>query len=207
MKPRLQAIADMVEPGSRIIDIGSDHLILANALYDGGICQSVYASDLNQGPLQSMRANRGERAIELFQADGLLGVTADIDSAIITGMGGQLILDIIFKALERFQSLDYVIIQPMQQIELCREGLQPYFEVVAERLVAEEQKIYHVLKLRPGQDHYDSYLTKGLAPAAERKQYYAQEIERWQKIKAQVPPQRAAEIAQRLDRLRAAIML
>ena len=201
MKQRLQAVADMVEPGSRLIDIGSDHLIIPNYLYDQGIASLVIASDVNPGPLASMRQNRGHRSIEIIRSDGLCQVDRVLDGAIIAGMGGRLIEQIIRDSLAKFLALRYLIVQPMQQIEGLRDFLQTYFEITQERLVAEDGKIYHVMQLVPGQDDYDSRLTKGLAPPDELLHFYASELMRWQALLECVPAEKKQAIRERIERL------
>lgn len=201
MKRRLKAIVDWVRPGSRIVDIGSDHLIIPNQLIDQGICSLVFATDINPGPLQAMAANRENRNIDIQHSDGLLQFQGDIDSAIIAGMGGRLIAMIIEDSLARFMSLDYLIVQPMQQVEELRNYLMHHFEVVGERLIAEDSKLYHILLLVPGHDFYDPVLTKRLAPPEELKAYMMYELAKLHKVMEQVPPNRQQVLQARIARL------
>ena len=201
MKRRLKAIVDWVRPGSRIVDIGSDHLIIPNQLIDQGICSLVFATDINPGPLQAMAVNKDNRNIDIQQSDGLLHFQGDINSAIIAGMGGRLIAQIIEDSLARFLALDYVIVQPMQQVEELREYLMHHFEVVGERLIAEDRKLYHLLLLVPGRDSYDPVLTKRLAPPEELSTYRAYELAKIHHILSQVPPDRQLVLRARMARL------
>lgn len=207
MKKRLQAMIDWVEPGARLIDIGSDHLIIPIQLIDRGITSLVFASDVNDGPLETMRRARGDRNITIIASDGLKQVSESIDSAIIAGMGGRLIRQIIEDSLDKFLALDYLIVQPMQQIEELRAYLQTHFEVVAERLIAEDRKIYHLLKLRPGSDDYDVIATKGLAPTEELAKYILTETKRWLRLLPMVGPQRRQQVLDRIARLNQTKML
>jgi tRNA (adenine22-N1)-methyltransferase len=50
---RLQALADFVEPGSRVADVGTDHGYLAIELVKSGKADFVIASDKNSGPLEA----------------------------------------------------------------------------------------------------------------------------------------------------------
>lgn len=201
MKRRLEAIVDWVRPGSRIVDIGSDHLIIPNWLIDQGICSLVFATDVNPGPLRSMATNKDCRNIDIQRSDGLLQFQGEIDSAIIAGMGGRLIAQIMDASLARFLSLDYVIVQPMQQVEELREYLMDHFEVVGERLIAEDGKLYHVLLLVPGQDSYDPILTKRLAPPEELKSYMTYELAKLNHLLPQVPADRQQALRTRMTRL------
>lgn len=207
MKKRLQAIIDWIEPHDRIIDIGSDHLIIPNHLIDQGITSLVFASDINDGPLQSMKQSRQDRNIIILRSDGLKDVDHELDGAIIAGMGGRLIQRILEESLERFKHMKYIIVQPMQQIEELRQYLQDHFTITAERLVSEDGKIYHVIKLISGQDDYDVFLTKGLAPKQELSQYYAHQLQHWRRLLPRVSAERRSQIEQRIARLERANML
>lgn len=207
MKKRLQAIVDWVELDSRIVDIGSDHLIIPNQLIDQGVCSLVFATDVNQGPLESMRQNRLGRKIDIQQSDGLLQFDGEIDSAIIAGMGGLLIQKIIDQSLDRFLALNYLIVQPMQQVEELRSYLMKQFEVVDERLIAEDGKVYHLLKLIPGCDDYDPLLTKGFAPVEELNSYYRHQMSQLEKLLLKVPAEHQTPIRERLARLTKANVL
>lgn len=207
MKKRLQAIIDWVTPGSRIVDIGSDHLLIPNQLIDQGICSLVFATDVNLGPLESMKANRGKRLIDIQQSDGLIQFEGEINSAIIAGMGGSLIQKILENSLSRFLALDYLILQPMQQVEELRTFLMQSFEVIAERLIAEDGKVYHLLKVVPGRDHYDPLLTKRLAPLNEQKTYFLQQKLQLEKLLTQVPTEHQTKLHDRLARLKTSGMI
>ena len=47
---RLQAVADMVRPGSRVADIGTDHGYVVAHLLSVGKCPSAIAADLASSP-------------------------------------------------------------------------------------------------------------------------------------------------------------
>lgn len=162
MNQRLQAIKQMVTPGISLIDIGSDHLILPNLLIDEGRLDKVYATDIKDGPLRTMEANRADRNIELFKSDGLLEVDVPVQSAVIAGMGGHLIETILLQSHEKFQAMRYLILQPMQHVEHLRYFLMHHYTIIEEALVLED-KYYHILKAVPGADRsYDVLLTKKL---------------------------------------------
>lgn len=207
MKQRLQTIVELISPNSRIIDIGSDHLLIPNRLIDQGICSLVFASDVNDGPIKAMILNRGSRNIDIVKSDGLRQFDGPIDSAIIAGMGGRLIQRILEESAEKFQKLDYIVLQPMQQVEELRNFLMKNYCVKAERLIAEDGKVYHILKVIPGHDDYDAFLTKGLAPVQEIKAYYNHQMRHLKDLLTRVPPEHQTSIRERLTRLQQANML
>ena len=93
LSPRLQTVADLVRPGARVADVGTDHAYLPAALLLEGRIPFAIAADLRQGPLERARATvreyglTGKAAFRL--CDGLRGIRPDeVDAIAIAGMGG-----------------------------------------------------------------------------------------------------------------------
>ena len=57
LSDRLQKIADFIEPGESVADIGTDHGFLPAALWESGKSPRVILSDVNAGPLEKAKAN------------------------------------------------------------------------------------------------------------------------------------------------------
>ena len=53
LSPRLAAVAGLVPPGARVIDVGTDHGMVPVWLVQTGRAEHVFASDLRAGPLES----------------------------------------------------------------------------------------------------------------------------------------------------------
>ena len=75
----------------------------------------------------------------------------EIDSAIIAGMGGLLIRDIIIESKEVIDSLNYFIVQPQN----AQKELRMWFEengytIISESLAFESNKIYEIIKVKKG---------------------------------------------------------
>ena len=72
---RLQAIAEMVTPGSRIADVGTDHGYVPIYLMQSKRIVSAIASDVRPGPLARAKQNIEEAGlsdyIEVRLSDGL----------------------------------------------------------------------------------------------------------------------------------------
>ena len=60
LSKRLQAVADLVTPGLRIADIGTDHAYVPVYLLSEGKNPSGIAMDINVGPLERARKHIGE---------------------------------------------------------------------------------------------------------------------------------------------------
>ena len=54
---RLKIIASMIEKGSTVVDIGSDHAYLPIYLVKEGISQRVIATEILSGPFERAREN------------------------------------------------------------------------------------------------------------------------------------------------------
>ena len=63
LSKRLQAVADLVTPGNRLADIGTDHGYVSIWLYEQGRIPFALAMDLREGSLQ--------RAAEHIRMHGL----------------------------------------------------------------------------------------------------------------------------------------
>mgnify|MGYP002582675098 FL=1 len=55
LQPRLQLLADMVPPGSRLADVGTDHGYIPVWLLQRGRIAAAIASDIGAEPLQHAR--------------------------------------------------------------------------------------------------------------------------------------------------------
>lgn len=122
---RLQAVADMVNEGARVVDVGTDHGYIPAYLIKNNIAKSVIACDINEKPLASCKryiSSLGlDDKVKCVLSDGLQSVDGDYDTVIIAGMGGELIAQI----LENAENIRHcrLIINPMTHPELVRKWL------------------------------------------------------------------------------------
>lgn len=150
LSKRLSLIAELVNEGSSVCDVGTDHGYLPAFLYLSGKCKSVSATDINQKPLESARANLnrlGADGIKLVLCDGLSGITrADADTVIIAGMGGEVISGIIERAPFLCDNTVKLILQPTTAAKELRQYLaQKGFAVERETALIENGKIYSIM--------------------------------------------------------------
>ncbi len=154
LTPRLLAIADFVLPGETIADVGTDHGYIPVYLCEKNIIEKALAMDLRPGPLSRAQKNierfHLEEKIKTRLSDGLLELTEEdgVDAAVIAGMGGLLIAQILEQAPF---GLSHYILQPMTAVMELRIWLSENgYEIVDEKLAQEENKIYSILSVRPG---------------------------------------------------------
>lgn len=183
---RLLTIAGLVQKGSRVADIGTDHGYLPIYLSQNGISEFVFACDINEKPLESARRNIEAANIKnvcLRLSDGLAEIGPDeIDTAIIAGIGGEVIAGIIERCSWLKNERYTLVLQPTTSPEKLREGLANLgFTVITEKAVEENGKLYSIMlalftgnstplpdhelyigKLTPTDEAATAYITKQL---------------------------------------------
>lgn len=151
LSPRLRTAAELVRPGRRLCDVGTDHAYLPIYLCRAGITPQAMASDVREGPLERARlhiaASGLTERIQTRLTDGLTGLAAFAPEDItVLGMGGELIAAIL-GASDLIRSPEVrLILQPMTHPELLRGWLFEHgFAILTERLAAEEDRIYQTI--------------------------------------------------------------
>ena len=158
---RLSALAAMVPAGSRVADIGTDHAYLPIYLAENNLIQHAIAVDVNHGPYASACEavhNSGMSGrIFVRLADGLKGVSpGEVDVAILAGMGGITMIEIMEASPEVVASLKLIILQPMVATAQVRRWLKEHcWKIVDETIVEDEGRLYEVIAAKPGLMNYD----------------------------------------------------
>lgn len=151
---RLSKIVELFDKCDKTIDVGTDHGYIPIYLIKNNLCSFVIASDINKGPLDKAKQNilyEGFKdRIECRKGSGLSVVKSnEVNCAIIAGMGGNLIRDIILDDKEIFDKLEYSILQPVQNPEVLRKFLyEQGYAIIDEELCYEEDKYYEIIKVR-----------------------------------------------------------
>lgn len=135
-----------------LADIGSDHCHLPAALIQRQQVQLAYALDLSSKALNSARSqlNAAEMSgLCLRASDGTDGLTdeecVEVSCISMAGMGGILMLDVLWKALERCKSLDRLVLQANRdRLLLRREISQLGWRLLAEEMVQRFQTLVWV---------------------------------------------------------------
>lgn len=150
---RLEKIAGLVPKGSRVADIGADHGYLSVFLIKQNISSLVYACDIREKPLLNAKRNITAAAaenIELRLCNGLDGINeSEIDTAVIAGMGGEVIAGIIDRCGWIKNPRYTLVLQPMTSGEELRKYLfLNGFNIETESAVEDEGRIYTVLSVK-----------------------------------------------------------
>src|SRR5690554_5245123 len=141
LTPRLQAIAELIPPGSVVADIGTDHAYLPVYLLQEQICRRAIAADVKEAPLaqaqETVAAFNCHQKIDLRLGDGLdvLKEEDQVDTIVIAGLGGRTIVRILEKGQEKLKNIKRLILQPMNEAGCLRLYLAKNgFAIVTETL-------------------------------------------------------------------------
>ncbi len=158
LSKRLQALADMVTPGSRVADVGCDHGFLSIYLVQQKIAPGVIAGDVRTGPLSAARAHIVERGLEAYietrLSDGLDKYRPqEADTLICAGMGGPLMQRILTEHEEVTLGFKELILQPQSELQEFRVFLRNRgFAVAQENILCEDGKYYFMFRVIPGDE-------------------------------------------------------
>ena len=151
---RLKAIASMIEECDTIVDVGTDHGYVPIYLVKNGVIKKAIASDINRGPVEkaknNIKLNKVCRQISCRLGSGLSTVKkGEVQVAIIAGMGGNLIRDIIENDLDVVKELKYMILQPVQNAEVLREYLyNTGYDILNEEICNDDGRFYEIIKVK-----------------------------------------------------------
>ncbi len=155
LSDRLMHLAQMVQAGDVLADVGCDHGYLSMFLVKEKRMKRAIAMDINTGPLLRAREHIAEEKlgdyIETRLSDGFDKIApGEIDAALIAGMGGNLMIDILSRGRAVVKGLQQLIIEPQSELAAVRAYLRSEdYLVEAEDFVLEGGKFYPILRVAP----------------------------------------------------------
>ncbi|WP_250277664.1 tRNA (adenine(22)-N(1))-methyltransferase [[Clostridium] colinum] len=156
---RLNKIAQKVTINGIIADIGTDHAYVSIFLYKNNKIKSGIACDISKGSLQKAKDNikkyNLQDNIQTRLSNGLEKITPEdnIDTIIIAGMGGMLMIDILEKGNHIVNNVKELILQPQKDINRVREYLHKKgFKIIDDEMLKDEGKYYTIIKAIKGKD-------------------------------------------------------
>lgn len=157
---RLKLIASFVDDNSSVIDVGCDHALLDIFLVQNKKNIKVIASDINKGPLEGARKNinlyKLEDKIEVKLGDGINTIDAKTDTIIISGLGGETIIDILKTDINKLKNINTIILSPHSAIyEVRKEITKLGFKIKDELLTYDQNKPYIIIKFIKGISSYN----------------------------------------------------
>ena len=167
---RLKKIAELVDFGATVIDVGTDHGYVPNFLCEKKISRDIIATDISKNSLEKSieltRERDNEKYIRNILANGI--VKENRDNIIIAGLGGIQIAEIILNSIEIARFAKKLILQPMQKTNILRRELNNMgFEIIDEEIIFEDDRCFEIILARySGQikklEEVDFYFSKSL---------------------------------------------
>ena len=165
LSKRLQAVADLLDCHDRIADIGCDHGFVSIYLIESKKASWCLAMDVNKGPLErarehviekrlstyiETRLSDGAKAIQ-FVTDEAGNTKLEVEAALIAGMGGRLMIQILKDSLDKFKCMKEFVLQPQSEISKVRQFVREIgFHIEKEDMVLEDGKFYPMMKVVRG---------------------------------------------------------
>lgn len=156
---RLKLIASFVDDNANVIDVGCDHALLDIFLVQNKTDIKTIASDINEGPLEGARKNikryHLEDKIEVKLGDGISTINNQTDTIIISGLGGETIVDILKKDLNKLPNIKTLILSPHGDSYIVRKEITALgFKISNEIFIYDQNKPYIIIKFVRGKEEY-----------------------------------------------------
>ncbi len=167
LSDRLSVIANEIERGETVADIGTDHGFLPIYLWEAGVSPKVIMADISRGSLDKARQNclaaHPDMEFDLRLGDGIKVIEdGEVDAIAIAGMGGILMTEILGADLKKSHSFKKFILQPRNNVGFLRHWLLANgFEIMNEQLVREGKYICEILTVVPSETANASFEDKG----------------------------------------------
>lgn len=161
---RLTALLGEIE-GEVLADIGCDHGKLAVASLLEGKCSKVIAGDISAESLKKavkLAKEYGlEEKIDCRVSDGFDEITEDLSTALIAGLGGYEIREILKRRIPKVKRF---VLCPHQNVSIARKAINAIgYTAIKDFVVKEGSKYYQIIVAEKGAQKYaDNQLRFGL---------------------------------------------
>lgn len=148
LSKRIYALADIINDGDSIADIGTDHGYVPMLLVKNGRSPHVIMSDISEGSLAKARETFSACHLEdrvsesdFRVGDGLQTIEAgETDEVIIAGLGGHTIKSILADDEAKSRSFKRLVLQPRKHSGTLRHYLFTHGWDIESEILAEEGK-------------------------------------------------------------------
>lgn len=158
LNQRLLKIAELVPINASIIDVGCDHALLSIYISQNKKPKKVIASDIKEGPLihakENIRKYQQEDKIKVKLGPGISTIENDIDTIIISGMGGLNMIGILKYSKDIYKNVNRIILSPSDTYAVRKEITKLGFMIQEEILVKENNIIYPIIVFERGKKKY-----------------------------------------------------
>lgn len=148
LSKRLKSIAENIASTDKVVDIGCDHGYLSIYLKLVNKNKLVIATDINENALNMAKQNinKTNTSIETRLGSGLNVITNnEVDTIVISGMGGNTILNILNENRKKLKNINKIVIQSNTDIPLIRKKIIKLgFKIQNEQLI-EDKNVYYII--------------------------------------------------------------
>ena len=124
--PRLGALAHYVPQGARVLDVGTDHALLPEALVRAEWVERVVGIDCAADALEHARSRlrRGSVCVELRLSSGLRDVEENaFDSLVMAGFGARKMIEVLQEVPPEVLGIQRLVLQPTAGMPRLRRWL------------------------------------------------------------------------------------
>lgn len=157
LDPRLSEIAEMIGTCEKCADIGSDHGRLGAYLLQNHRAERVALTDISAPSLEKARRLVKllglENQADFCVCDGATGLPYAVDAAVIAGMGGETIAEIVEGSQGRLKGARLILQPNVASPQLRRRLNGCGWRITDERLVRDGRRIYLIIEACGGEQH------------------------------------------------------
>ncbi len=161
---RLEMLAYLAKDSNVLCDVGCDHAyVTINAIKKYNVKKGI-AADIAAGPLSMAREKITEAGlidnVEIILSNGFESIESDFDTAVIAGMGGKLISQILTMGTNKIEGKK-LILEPNCDSDEVREFLvNNNFYIEDEYAIVDQNKYYEIIVAMPGNKEYTDFEVK-----------------------------------------------
>ncbi len=158
---RIKRIASLCKRSKVVCDIGCDHAYaLVHAIREYGVEQGI-AADIALGPLSNAKKTieeyHLEKQIKTILSDGFDAINSDsFDTAILAGMGGILICDILKRALPKLRNKKLILEANSDTYRIRDLLIHNGYFISFEDAIYDHGKYYEIVLFEQGTSDYDA---------------------------------------------------
>ena len=186
---RLKSIANLVDSNDVVADIGCDHAYLDIYLVMNNIVPKTLACDINRKALDmginNIKKYGLEDKIATKLCDGITGISKDINTLIISGMGTSTIIKILSN--DNVKNINKVITQSNNDYyELRKYMVNNGFYISYEESIFDKDKYYINMVFLRGNKNYSSRELR-FGTMMFNKDYYEHLVNKYKYIYSHIP--------------------